>query len=422
MSATATATFGIAILSVAGMLFRPGRLPEYAFAAGGALLLVACGQFGWDQAVSAAAKGTDVYLFLVGMMLLAEMARREGLFDYLAALAVESAQGSASRLLLIVYGVGTLVTVFLSNDATAVVLTPAVYAAARRARVNPLPYLFACAFVANAASFVLPISNPANLVVYGAAMPPLGTWLAHLGLSALLAIGATYIALRWVLRRELAAESPGGASRPPLSLNGKLVATGLVLAAIALLASSALDRSLGMPTFAAGLVLAIAINALGPDPRAFPARFGATLSAVSWGVIPLVAGLFVLVDAVVGTGTLNALTALLHQEAAPAHLTAAAAGAAVALGSNLVNNLPMGLFAATVGHAAAVPDRVIESVLIGVALGPNFSVTGSLATILWLMALRREGLQVGAWQFLKLGALVAPPALILALAARLLIP
>jgi arsenical pump membrane protein len=51
-----------------------------------------------------------------------------------------------------------------------------------------------------------------------------------------------------------------------------------------------------------------------------------------------------------------------------------------------------------------------------VDLGPNLSVTGSLATILWLTALRREGLRVSAWRFLKLGALVMPPALVLAVA------
>ena len=89
--------------------------------------------------------------------------------------------------------IGTLVTVFMSNDATAVVLTPAVYAAAPQARVEPLPYLFACAFIANAASFVLPISNPANLVVFGGHMPPLPQWLAQFALPSLLAIVVTYV-------------------------------------------------------------------------------------------------------------------------------------------------------------------------------------------------------------------------------------
>jgi arsenical pump membrane protein len=62
-------------------------------------------------------------------------------------------------------------TTVLSNDATAVVLTPAVYAVIKRTKGNLLPYLFACAFIANAASFVLPISNPANLVVFGNNLP-----------------------------------------------------------------------------------------------------------------------------------------------------------------------------------------------------------------------------------------------------------
>ena len=70
-------------------------------------------------------------------------------------------------LFLLVYVTGVVITTFLSNDATAVVLTPAVYAAARTAKAEPLPLLFACALIANAASFVLPISNPANLVLYG---------------------------------------------------------------------------------------------------------------------------------------------------------------------------------------------------------------------------------------------------------------
>jgi arsenical pump membrane protein len=58
--------------------------------------------------------------------------------------------------------------------------------------------------------------------------------------------------------------------------------------------------------------------------------------------------------------------------------------------------------------------------LIGVDLGPNLSVTGSLATILWLIALRREKVHLSGLTFLRLGALVMPPALLLALAAMVL--
>ena len=145
------------------------------------------------------------------------------------------------------------------------------------------------------------------------------------------------------------------------------------------------------------------------------------LKGISWGVLPLVAGLFVLVEALEKTGVTNDLAALLRglvQHSAT--LAAWVTGAVLAFGCNLVNNLPAGLVAGRVVELAKVPEHVRAAVLIGVDLGPNLSVTGSLATILWLTALRREGLGVDAWTFLKLGALVMPPALLLAIAATFL--
>lgn len=94
----------------------------------------------------------------------------------------------------------------------------------------------------------------------------------------------------------------------------------------------------------------------------------------------------------------------------------------MALGSNLVNNLPAGLIAGAAVQSSHVPSAVASAILVGVDLGPNLSVTGSLATILWLQALRREGQDVGAWRFLRLGALAMPAALAVALAALLLTP
>ncbi|MGY4803171.1 ArsB/NhaD family transporter [Teichococcus aerofrigidensis] len=68
---------------------------------------------------------------------------------------------------------------------------------------------------------------------------------------------------------------------------------------------------------------------------------------------------------------------------------------------------------------AEAPPVLAGAILIAVDLGPNLSVTGSLATILWLVALRREGLEIGAWPFLRIGLLAMPPALLLALAGLL---
>lgn len=117
---------------------------------------------------------------------------------------------------------GNFVTVFLSNDATAVVLTPAVLAAVSRAQANPLPHLLACAFIANAASFVLPISNPANLLVFAKNMPPLMNWLRVFSLPSLLSIGITLAALYWTSRRSFDRALQGQSRQVALSPTGKL--------------------------------------------------------------------------------------------------------------------------------------------------------------------------------------------------------
>ena len=405
-------TWVIAATATAGVIIRPFAWPEYIWAATGATLLVVLGLLPVADAVAGIAKGTDVYLFLIGMMLLAELARLEGLFDWLAAKAAARANGSATHLFTLVFCVGTVVTIFLSNDATAVVLTPAVAAIVKTAKAQqPLPYLFICAFIANAASFVLPISNPANLVIYGAHMPPLLHWLPQYAVPSLLCIMATYAVLRRSQRSSLQQPISSDIAVPELSTGGKTAAIGIGATAIILLVSSGFDLQLGLPTFLAGLATAILVLARSKTSPLDVAK------DISWGVLPLVAGLFVLVESLEKTGVTDAigglLSSLIHVSAGAAAWTT---GLVLAFGCNLVNNLPAGLVAGRVVEIANVPEHVRSAVLIGVDLGPNLSVTGSLATILWLTALRREGINVSAGTFLKLGFIVMPPALLFALA------
>jgi arsenical pump membrane protein len=410
------ATWGIAALATAGVITRPFRWPEAIWAVAGAIAVVAFGLLPWTGAIAGLRKGLDVYLFLAGMMLLAEVARREGLFDWLAALATSHANGSASRLFLLTYIVGAIVTIFLSNDATAVVLTPAVAAAVKAARAEqPIPYLLVCAFIANAASFVLPISNPANLVIYGDHMPPLLQWLPRYLLASVVSITATYLALRFTQRRLLSQTLAKDVAVPQLSSGGKTAAAGIAATAVVLLVASALDIHLGLPTCLAGLATAIIVLV----PR--PLQTWSVLKDISWGVLPLVAGLFVLVEALNQTGVIGMIGALLRQATSISVAgTAWATGIAVAIASNLANNLPVGLIAGSVLQSDHTADHIVRAVLIGVDLGPNLSVTGSLATILWLTALRREDLTVGFGTFLKIGAVVMPPALALSIATALL--
>lgn len=406
----------IIVPAIAGVIIRPFGLSEAIWAMAGAIALVVFGLLPLGSAVIGMRNGADVYLFLIGMMLIAELARREGLFDYLAAYAVDHARGSPQRLFLLVYAVGTLVTILLSNDATAIVLTPAVYAATRAAGASPLPYLFICAFIANAASFVLPISNPANLVVFGERMPHLTDWLRQFTLPSIAAIVLTYAALRLTQRRALNDETlRTDIEKPHLSREGRFAALGIIAIALVLLTASALDMQLGLPTFICGVLTATTVL-IASRQSPWP-----IIKGVSWSVLPLVAGLFVMVEMLSRMGTIGQLNALLHASVAQSPAgTAWATGLVTAIATNIANNLPVGLVAGSVATSDHLPAHIVRAILIGVDLGPNLSVTGSLATILWLTALRREKIEVSAWQFLKLGIIVTPPALIAALAMAML--
>ncbi len=382
----------------------------------GALALVISGVLPISQAGQAAAKGADVYLFLTGMMLLSELARREGVFDWLASLAVTAAKGSRARLFSLIYLVGIGVTVFLSNDATAVVLTPAVYAAVQKARTKALPYLFICAFIANAASFVLPIANPANLVVYGKQLPPLMPWLKTFFLPSVCSIAATFVVLRWILRKDLAGRIEDGSEPPKLSREGHFAAWGIAGTGAILICASWLGLDLGLPTCVSAVIAVLIAT------RARGSAVTQIVKGVSWSVLPLVAGLFVLVEALNRAGALHDVASALQWCAALPRLAGGlVASFGIAILSNVMNNLPSGLLAGGALQAMHAPAHIRDSVLVGVDLGPNLSVTGSLATILWLIALRREGEHVTGWEFLKVGLIVMPAALFLTTLAVVLL-
>ena len=397
----------ICLVSLLCVLIRPGGVAEAWWVCGGTMVLVLTTLIPFQVAGNAILKGVDVYLFLTGMMILSDLAREEGVFDWIAEVAAGHAAGSPRRLFLLIYLAGTVVTAFLSNDATAVVLTPAVLTVVRRLKVEPTPHLLACALIANAASFVLPISNPANLVVFGQHMPHLIKWLGIFLVPSLASIIITFLALRFVSRKSLQGKINETLPRTRLSNQGRVALGGLTIAAGVLITASALGWSLGAPTCGAAL---LALLVVACSDRKIPVK---VVKGVSWSVIPLVAGLFVIVEALQSAGMLRLAVAGLDAAAHLGHIMGNLVTAfSVGLLSNGMNNLPVGLISGTAVQSSQQHASLVNAVLIGVDLGPNLSVTGSLATILWLIALRREKVDITAWQFFKVGLVVMPLALL----------
>ncbi len=269
----------------------------------GALLLCVAGLLPWREALAAAARGNDVYLFLAGMMLISELARKTGLFDHVAALAVRGRRGSARRLFVLVYGFVRGHGVHVERRHRRGADACGAGRHARRAGQASAALFYACAFIANAASFVLPISNPANLVLFGERMPPLAAgWRA----SPLPSVVAIVIDLR----RPVLDAAPragrthrhGRAGAAADAAGVKLTTLGIVGTGVALLVASLRGQDLRLaelhrrPGHAGRRLRHAALRLLAP-----------ALKEVSWGVLPLVAGLFVLVAGLERTGLVDTL-------------------------------------------------------------------------------------------------------------------
>lgn len=400
----------VSTLTILAIIVRPRGLPEYVWGVAGAALLVAFRLVRVPAAAGAVRRGADVYMFLLGMLALAELARRQGVFDWLAERALRAARGSRRRLFFLVYCVGVSVTTLLSNDATAVVLTPAVIAVLSRTDADPMPFLYACAFVAGAASFVLPISNPANLVVFGNHLPTLAVWLEEFFPAALAGVLGTLCMLYALFHRNLHGGFVLRGTTHALDRPGRTAFAATAASAAVLILVTALGGPIGLATLALGIISTIVVRLTGGRSLRSLGR------GIAWSIVPLVAALFVIVQALSSTGALSAV-ALFFRTAdrlAPLHAKLLV-GSVVTLADNLLNNLPVALGAHFAFSEGSVAPHLMHATLVAVDLGPNLAVTGSLATILWLLALRRAGIVVTPWQFLRVGFCALLPPLILAL-------
>jgi arsenical pump membrane protein len=193
----------IFLATIVLVTLRPYGISEAWVACGGAGLMLLGGFVHPREAVAVLRSQWNVYGFFLGLMTIAAVADQAGFFDRLALGAARVARGSALRLYLAIFLIGTLITAVLSNDATALILTPVVYTLVTRLRLKVLPFMFACTFIADTASFLLPVSNPINILILSSFGGTLGAFLSHLLLPALLCITINIAGFAFLFRRDL---------------------------------------------------------------------------------------------------------------------------------------------------------------------------------------------------------------------------
>jgi len=403
----------IGVLTLVGIMTRPFRWSEARIAMIGAGLLLLLGLIRPADAARTLLRDWNTFLFFLGMMGLSALAETAGLFDWLAAQAARFAKRSAARLFLNVFLLGTLITMIFSNDATALILTPVVYVLVTKLRLPVLPYLFACTFIADTASFLLPISNPINIIITSRFPLDLRTFLRLLLLPSLVVIalnlGIFYLLYRKQLRGSFEIGSLPTAEKA-IKHTAYFRYTLWVLAFVApsYVIASAFQFPLSVVAVAGGLFLLA--GAL------FWKRMTLLEAGkeISWPIFGFIGGMFVVVRAIEDTGLTTKLGQFLLHLSGGTSLGAVMVGTfGSALGTNLINNVPMAVVMnsslGSVQHAApAIRNGFVAATMFGCDLGPNLTTVGSLATILWLLILRQRDVDVSGLDYFKVGVVVTP--------------
>jgi arsenical pump membrane protein len=352
----------------------------------GAAAAIAAAAAAPDRAAAAASQAWPAFVLVAGLLVIGELAARDGLFAAAGAAAARlPGEGFAlfGALSLLV----AVVTAVLNLDTSVVFLTPVLLHAARRRGLDEAPFLYCAVFMSNAASLLLPGSNLTNLIVLAREHVEGTVFADRMAPAWAAAILVTAVVLALVFRRELRLVGEPAAESVPLRIGPGVI--GAAAAAVVVL----LLRDPALPVF--GLAVALALVA-----RESPQRLAEAASpTLLLGVLGLAVGLGALTR---GIEPIADLTEGIGRWAT----AGVAAGTAIA-----INNLPAAVVLSA--HTPAHP----RALLLGLDLGPNLAVTGSLSAVLWLRVARSAGGRPSARRYSLLGLAVVPASLAAALGA-----
>lgn len=394
-------------------IVRPRGLPEIVIAGPAAVVVLLTGIVTLDEAREELTSMAPTVVFLVAVLVLAHAADALGVFRWVSQILQQKSLADPHRLLMYVFGAAALTTAVLSLDATVVLLTPAVIAAARSIGASPRPHSYASAHLSNSASTLLPVSNLTNLIAFAATGLTFLHFTALMALPWVVTIAVEYLIFRLFFRSELvrddSADPPAAARSAPAPIL-PLTVIGLTLLGFAVSGFFGIEPA-WIAVVGASVLGAIAL-----------ARHRTTAAMMIYAA-DLWFCAFVLVLGIIVAGVANGpvgewIAQILPGDTSYGSLLFVAAVAAVT--SNLVNNLPATLLMiAALGTAA--PPALVLAMLIGVNLGPNLTYVGSLATMLWRRVATSAGAPPTLATFTLLGIITTPLTLLAAVSALWLV-
>jgi arsenical pump membrane protein len=366
----------------------------------GGLAALLSGELEPAAALSLLERIAPVLVFLVGVTVIAELADAARVFEVAAREAAHLGRGRTWRLWLLVVVLASALTVVLSLDTCAVLLTPVVLAMARQLDIPPKLFAFTTVWLAGTASLLLPVSNLTNLLALHQ-LDQLGLGLrGYVGLSwrpAVVAVVVTVAVLALLFRRDLGRRyvvpaTPG--------IDDKVLFWGCAGVCLALGPAFVSGVDVAWPASAGAVVLVVLFAVRRPA--------GLRWAHVPWRLVLTVVGLFFVVAALTAHG-LEGLLGKVAGTSPGGVLSDLRLTGTAAAGANTVNNLPAYI---AMEPLAATDGQRMMLLLIGVNCGCLLTLWGSLATLLWRERCVAAGIHISWWSFLWRGLILTPIVLV----------
>ncbi|MBV5273110.1 MAG: citrate transporter [Lamprocystis purpurea] len=379
------------------------KVDRAAIALGGAIALLAAAELTEAQAVASVDFGTIGMLF--GLMLLSIQFELSGLYGAVSA-RVGAVQTRPAILLALLIGLVGVMSALLTNDVVAVAMTPVVLSICLRRGLNPVPFLLAIAFAANAGSVATLIGSPQNMLIGERLQLSFVHYMAYAAVPALLSLGVVWLALmlfyraHWQLQRPDAADRSAhsaDAAAPPFDRWETI--KGLLVLGFVLYAFIFTEWSRGLVAASAGAFML------------FNARFmsRSMLHRMDWGLLILFVGLFIVNGAFQNTGMPQQLVGDLNAAGFNLQHSDVLFVLSAVL-SDITSNVPtVMLLLPYANDPEAGPLMALAS-----GLSSNLIVIGSLANIIVVDAANARGLNISFREFAKVGLPVALSTLLIA--------
>ncbi|MGD9971136.1 MAG: arsenic transporter [Sulfuricurvum sp.] len=411
---TAVVLFLVTLLFV---IWQPRGLQIGTTAVIGAVAAVALGVVSVADVWTVTSIVWDATLAFIGIILLSMVLDEIGFFEWAALKMARLSGGNGHLMFVYILILGALVSALFANDGAALILTPIVLAKMKHLRMNPVAvfaFLMAGGFIGDSASNPLVISNLTNIVTAGYFQIGFWEYAKTMALPNLLSIIASIVVLWLFFRKDIPNRIDIAQLATPESAIKNIIMFRLSWWFLALLMAGYFigDRyHLPVSAFALGgalVFLAIATYFKATKPIM-------TIKAAPWQVVWFSIGLYVVVYGLKNGGLTTYLAGLITQmESMGSMYAVIGTGFLSAILSSVMNNMPT-IMVMDIAIAEAGNHALAYANILGSNLGPKMTPIGSLATLLWLHVLAQKGVKIGWGEYMKVGLVITPPVLLVAL-------